>query len=134
MNKQPMRAIIVTRSASLANGLDALLGAISEIDEVRIARTMDDAFEQIESIKPRLILIDAVLVGNQPEELLHKIIARSPETLRVLLVDEAQDVKWMPQYAEAVLLKGVSPSALAASLTHLLFPTGEEHERNDWNE
>lgn len=129
-----MRALIVSRSASLANGLDALLGAISEIDEVRVARTMDVAFEQIESIKPRIVLIDVVLVGSQPEEWLQKIIALSPKTQRVLLVDEAQDVKWMPQYAEAVLLKGVSPSALAASLTHLLFPTGEEHERNDSNE
>jgi hypothetical protein len=33
-------------------------------------------------------------------------------------------VKWMPQYAEAVLIKGVSPSAVAVILTNLLFSKG----------
>jgi xanthine/uracil permease len=44
-----------------------------------------------------------------------------------------RDVKWMPQYAEAVLIKGVSPAAVAAIVTNLLFSKGDDHERNDPN-
>ena len=134
MNKQPIRAFIVTRSIPLADGLDALLAAISQIDEVGIARNIDEALEQIENRKPRVVLLDSVLIGNQPEELLEKIISLSPETQRVLLVDHVQDLKWMPQYAEAVLIKGVSPSAVAAILTHLLFSKGDDHERHNSNQ
>ena len=48
-------------------------------------------------------------------------------------MDEVQDVKWMPQYAEAVLIKGVSPAAVAAIVTNLLFAKGDGHELNDSN-
>jgi DNA-binding NarL/FixJ family response regulator len=125
MNKQPIRVCIVTRSISLADGLDALLGAISQIKEVRIAKNMDEAFTQIESTRPRIALIDSVVVGQRPEETLDKILRLSPETQRLLLVDDQQDVKWMPQYAEAVLIKGVSPSAVAAVVTSLLSSKGD---------
>jgi DNA-binding NarL/FixJ family response regulator len=134
MNKPTVQAFVVTRSIPLADGLDALLAAISQIDEVGIERNMDEALEQIENRKPRIVLIDSVLVGNRPEELLKKIISLSPQTQRILLVDDVQQVKWMPQYAEAVLIKGVSPSAVAAIVTHLLFSKGDEHERNDSNQ
>ncbi|HSL29740.1 MAG TPA: hypothetical protein VK900_11110 [Anaerolineales bacterium] len=133
MNKQPIRAFIITRSIPLADGLEALLRAISQIDEIGIARNLDEAFEQIESRKPRIVLIDAVLIGRRPEELLDKIAFLSPETQRVLLVEDVQDVKWMPQHAEAVLIKGVSPSAVAGILTSLLFSKGDEYEHDDSN-
>ena len=121
----------MTRSIALADGLDALLGAISQIDDVGIARSIDEAFEQTEMRKPRILLIDSALIGNKPEELLEKIISLSPETQRVLLVDNVQDVKWVPQYAEAVLIRGVSPAAVAAIITNLLFSKGDEHDCND---
>jgi DNA-binding NarL/FixJ family response regulator len=124
MNEQPIRALIITRSIALGDGLNALLRTISQIDEVGIARSMDEAFEQIESRMPRIVLIDAVLIESRPEELLKSVTVLSPRTQRVLLVDNVQDVKWMPQYAEAVLIKGVSPSAVAVILTNLLFSKG----------
>jgi DNA-binding NarL/FixJ family response regulator len=133
MNKQTIRAFIITRSIPLADGLDALLRAISQIDEIGIAGNMQEAFEQIERRKPRIVLIDAVLAGSQPEELLEKIAFLSPETQRVLLVEDVQDMKWMPQHAEAILIKGVSPSAVAGILTNLLFSKGDEHEHDDPN-
>jgi DNA-binding NarL/FixJ family response regulator len=125
MNKQPIRVCIVTRSISLADGLDALLGAISQIKEVRIAKNMDEAFTQIESTRPRIALIDSVVVGQRPEETLDKVLRLSPKTQRLLLVDDVQDVKWVPQYAEAVLIKGASPSAVAAVVTSLLSSKGD---------
>ena len=125
MNKEIIVAVIVTRSLLLADGLAALLRAIPQIDEVRISRNVDEALAEIESLKPRIALIDSVGLGNRPTELLQKIVLSSPETRRLLLVDGAQEMKWMPQYAEAVLIKGVSPSAVAAVVTNLLFPKGE---------
>jgi DNA-binding NarL/FixJ family response regulator len=133
MNRQPIRAFIITRSVPLADGLDALLRAISQIDEIEIARNLEQAFERIERRKPRILLIDAILIGNRPEELLEQIAFLSPETQRVLLVENAQDVKWMPQYAEAVLIKGISPAAVAGMLTNLLSSKGDEHEHDDPN-
>ena len=124
MNEQPIRALIITRSIALGDGLNALLRTISQIDEVGIARSMDEAFGQIESRMPRIVLIDAVLIESRPEELLKSVRVLSPRTQRVLLVDNVQDVKWMPQYAEAVLIKGVSPAAVAVILTDLLFSKG----------
>lgn len=125
MNKEITVAVIVTRSILLADGLAALLGAIPQIDEVKIARNVDEAVAQIESLKPRIGLIDSVGLGNRPTEVLEKIVLVSPETQRLLLVDGVQEVKWMPKYAEAVLIKGVSPSAVATIVTNLLFPKGE---------
>ena len=86
---------------------------------------MDEALTQIENARPRLALIDAVVAGNQLEETLKKMILLSPQTQRLLLVDDAQHVKWMPQHAEAVLIKGVSPTAVTAMVTNLLFTYGE---------
>ena len=91
---------------------------------------MEDALQRIEDKKPRILLLDLTLAGKNPEALLERILLFSPETLRVLLVDDVQDIKWQPQFAEAVLIKGVSPSAVAASLTNLLLVKGDKNEIN----
>ena len=90
---------------------------------------MEDALQRIEDIKPRVLLLDLSLAGKKPEALLEKIILLSPETMRVLLVEDEQDVKWQPQFAEAILIKGVSPSAVATILTNLLFVKSSENEK-----
>ena len=121
MNKQIIIVVIATRSIPLADGLEALLKAIPQIEKVEIVRTMEDALKRTEDIKPRILLLDLFLAGKKPEALLEKIILLSPETLRVLLVEDEQDIKWQPQFAEAILIKGVVPSAVAEILTNLLF-------------
>ena len=130
MNKQITIVVIATRSIPLADGLEALLKAIPQIEKVEIVRTMEDALQRIEDKKPRILLLDLTLAGKNPEALLERILLFSPETLRVLLVDDVQDIKWQPQFAEAVLIKGVSPSAVAASLTNLLLVKGDKNEIN----
>ena len=130
MNKQITIVVIATRSIPLADGLEALLKAIPQIEKVEIVRTMEDALQRIEDKKPRILLLDLTLAGKTPEALLERILLFSPETLRVLLVDDVQDIKWQPQFAEAVLIKGVSPSAVAASLTNLLLVKGDKNEIN----
>jgi DNA-binding NarL/FixJ family response regulator len=128
MKKQITIVVIATRSIPLADGLDALLKAIPQIEKVEIVSSIEQALQRVEEIKPKIILMDLALAGNKPEAFLKKILFLSPETLRVLLVDDVQDIKWQPQFAEAILVKGTSPSAFATILTNLLFRKGDESE------
>lgn len=129
MNKQITIVVIATRSIPLANGLEALLKAIPQIEKVETVSTLEQALQRVETIKPRILLLDLALAGKKPETLLEKIILLSPETLRVLLVDDVQDVKWQPQFAEAILVRGVSPSSFVTILTNLLLLKGDENEK-----
>jgi DNA-binding NarL/FixJ family response regulator len=130
MNKQIIIVVIATRSIPLADGLEALLNAIPQVKKVEIVRTMEAALKRTEDIKPRILLLDLSLAGKKPEALLEKIILLSPETMRVLLVEDEQDIKWQPQFAEAILINGASPSAVAAILTNLMFLKGDQNEIN----
>lgn len=134
MNKEIIIVLIATRSIPLADGLDALLKAIPQIEEVQIARNLENAYSKIKDGKPQIILIDSVLLGSNPEVALEKIQTLSPTTQRVLLVDDVLEVNLMPKYAEAILIKGISPSVVATIVTNLFVINGEENELNDSNE
>ena len=129
MSKQIIIVVVATRSIPLADGLEALLKAIPQIEKVETVRTVEQAAQRVEEIKPRVLLLDLALAGKKPEALLERILLLSPETMRVLFADDVQDIKWLPQLAEAVLIKGVSPSAVATILTNLLFVKGGENEQ-----
>lgn len=131
--KQHIEILIVTRSIPLADGLDALLKAIPQVDGVQTARNLENATQQIENRKPQIVLIDSALLGSKPDMLLEKIFSLSPTTQRVILADDVQAVKWMPRYAEAILIKGASPSAITTIVTNLLLAQGDEHEHDDAN-
>lgn len=51
------------------------------------------------------------------------------ETLRVLLVDDMRDLKWQPQFAEAILIKEASLPAVATILTNLLLLKEGENDQ-----
>lgn len=133
MDKKFIIALIVTRSIPLSDGLDALMKAIPLIDEVRIARNLEKACQQVEISKAQIILIDSALLGNNPIAVLKKVRMLSPESQRILLVDDVQEVNLMPRYAEAILIKGSTPSAVAAIVSNLLVEKGDDHEHNDPN-
>ncbi|HMB24640.1 MAG TPA: hypothetical protein VKP08_17470 [Anaerolineales bacterium] len=124
MDKKSITALIVTRSTPLSDGLDALLKAIPQIDEVRIAQNFENACQQVEISKPKIILIDSALLGNDPTAVLEKVRILSPESHRLLLVDDVQEIDLMPRYAEAILVKGSAPSAVAALVIDLLVDEG----------
>lgn len=133
MNNKIIIALIVTRSIPLSDGLDALLSAIPEINEVQVARNFENACQQAETSKAQIILIDLALLGKDPIASLEKVRMLSPESRRILVVDEVQEIDLMPHYAEAILIKGSAPSAVAAIVTDLLVEKGDNHERNDTN-
>lgn len=120
MNMEQHLALIVTRSTPLEDGLSALLKAMPQIREVDIVRSMEPALTQIESRSHHLALIDMILLGSQPEILLERIHQLSPHTKRVLLVDDVQVWKFIPQYSEAILIKGMPPSNVTGILSALL--------------
>ncbi len=132
--KQNIEILIVTRSVVLQQGLGALLESLPAITSVKAIRDVANAYTWIEAHQPKIVLLDAILAGNHPEVELEKIHSLSPVTQRVLLVDDVQDVNLMPPNAEAILIKGISPSALTAIVTNLLSEKGDEHEHNDSNE
>lgn len=125
MEKRDIDALIMTRSAPLADGLEALLRSGLQFDSVSIAHSLEKALQHIEEQRPRLVLLDVVLLGDMPEAHLENIHRLSPETQRALLVDDVQAVRWVPQYAEAILVNGISPPALAAIVTSLLTVKGD---------
>jgi DNA-binding NarL/FixJ family response regulator len=131
MDKKITTVLIVTRSTPLAEGLHALLTAIPQIETAQVSRTFEDACQQVEANRIQIVLIDFILLGNHPTTALEKIQKLSPETQRVLLVDGVQEVNLMPKYAEAILIKGISPSALTTIVTNLLSEKGDTHEHND---
>lgn len=124
MDKQIISVVIATRSVPLADGLQSLLEAIPLIEKVEVVRTIENAVQQVETIKPRILVVDLALPGREWQVFLERIIVLSPETLRVLLVDDVQELNLQPQFAEATLLNGVSPSAVATLLTNLLLLKG----------
>jgi DNA-binding NarL/FixJ family response regulator len=128
MEKHNNEIVIATRSVPLANGLDALLKALNQIDRISIVRSFEEMRQQVAERKPRVAMIDTSLLGNDPEELLEKLHTLSPSTQRVLLADDVQALKWMPKHAEAILLKGISPAAVTAIMIDLLSEKGEDHD------
>lgn len=133
MKKHNNEIIIATRSISLANGLEALLKALPQIDRISIAKGLEEMYQQIAERNPRVAMIDTSLLGTDPEVLLEKLHALSQSTQRVLLADDVQALKWMPQHAEAILLKGISPAAVTTSMTNLLSEKGDDHEHLESN-
>ena len=125
MKKQTVTAIIVTRSIALGEGLNALFRAFPQIDEVQIVRTLEKAMPEIEMKKPGIVFVDAETTDDNLQTMLQQIARLSPLSRRVVLVGALQDFKWTPEHAEATLVKGGSPSVVAAILTDLLMTNGE---------
>jgi DNA-binding NarL/FixJ family response regulator len=123
--KQNIEILIVTRSIVLQQGLGALLESLPGVTSVKALRDLANAYLWIEVHQPGIVLLDSRLLGPRPETALEKIQTLARETKRVLLVDDVQQVNLMLGYAEAILIKGVSPSALTAIVTNLLSEKGD---------
>jgi DNA-binding NarL/FixJ family response regulator len=131
--KQNIEILIITRSVVLQQGLGALLESLPGITSVKAIRELTNAYTWIGLHQPHIVLLDSEVFGKKPETALERIQTISSKTQRVLLVDDVEKVNLMPKYAEAILIKGISPSAVASIVTNLLSEKGDEHEHNDSN-
>jgi DNA-binding NarL/FixJ family response regulator len=126
--------LIVTRSVVLQQGLGALLESLPGISSVKAIRELTSAYAWIEAHQPGIAFIDLDVIGKNPETALEKILTFSPRTRRALLVNDVEKVNLMPKYAEAIVIKGISPSAITSIVTDLLLEEGDDHEHDDSNE
>ncbi|WKZ35158.1 MAG: hypothetical protein QY332_16210 [Anaerolineales bacterium] len=123
--------LIVTRSDVLQQGLGALLGSLPHISRVQAAKDLPDAHTLTEEHRPKIVLLDETLLGKDPISALETFRSLSPGTRRVLLVDDVSGRDVLITHAEAVLIKGIAPAAIASIITNLLSEEGDEH--NDSN-
>lgn len=133
MEKNTVEILIITGSLVLQQGLYALLESLPSITNVKAMKDLTVAYAWVESRQPEIVLLDADLSRIDSREVLEKLRVRSPGTQWILLVDDVQDVKLIPQYAEAVLIKGASASAVTTIITNLLSGKGAENEGNHSN-
>ena len=133
MDKQIIEILIVTRSVVLQQGLGALLECLPGVTSVKAVGSLQGAYTWIEERQPKIVLLDESLAAKNPKSALEKIRSLSPHTQRVLLADDVQSVNLLLAHAEAVLIKGSQPSAIASTITSLFSTKGDEHEHNDSN-
>ena len=130
MKKQPVEVLIITRSLALQQGLGALLESLPGVTHVKAIKDLANAYAWIESHQPKIALLDLALSGNDSHAL-ERIQILSPATQRILLVDQVQDVQWVPRFAEAILIKGIAPAAVATIVNNLLSTKGDKDEHHD---
>jgi DNA-binding NarL/FixJ family response regulator len=129
--KKTMKALIITRSLVLQQGLGALIESLPGILSVKAIKEWSNAYDWIESQQTDIVLLDVALPGTDVRMVLEILRMLSPGIQRVLLVDQVEDIQWVPQYAEAILIKGEAPSAVAAIVNNLLFFKGDKYEQSD---
>jgi DNA-binding NarL/FixJ family response regulator len=117
--------LIVTRSVVLQQGLGALLESLPQISRVKATKDLQDAHALIAEHQPKIVLLDEAMLGKDPASALEKIRSISPETSRILLTDDVQKTALLVTHAEAVCIKGISPDALASTVTNLLDSKGD---------
>jgi DNA-binding NarL/FixJ family response regulator len=130
MKKRSTEILIITRSVALQQGLAALLESLPGISRVKAIHELTNAYAWIESNRPGIVLVDAVLLDQDPEAALEKMQTGSPETQRVLLVEEVQSVDPASRHTEAILIKGIAPTMVAEVVSNLLLARGAEDEHN----
>lgn len=120
-----IEVLIVTRSVFLQQGLGALLESLPQISRVKATRDLQSAFTLIGEHQPKIVLLDETLLGKDPLPALEQIRSLSPDTSRILLTDDVQKMDLLVTHAEAVCIKGISPDALASTVTNLLNAKGD---------
>jgi DNA-binding NtrC family response regulator len=131
MKRNAVEVLIITRSLALQQGLGALLESLPGIANVQAIKDLAIANSWIKAHRPRIVMLDTVFDGNALLTALETIKGLSPKTQRILLVDQVSELRWVPQYAEAILIKGAPASAVATIVSNLLISKGDKHEHND---
>ena len=132
--KQKIEILIVSRSVVLQQGLSALLESMPEVANLKAVKDLPGAYVWIEERQPHVILLDEDTLGKNKKTALEKIRTLAPNTQRVLLANDIQQANLLLTCAEAILIKGTQPSAIASTIKNLLPTKGDENEpHNDSN-
>jgi DNA-binding NarL/FixJ family response regulator len=131
MKTNSQEVLIISHSVVLQQGLSALLESLPGITVVTGIKEMSSIKALIESHRPRIAMLDTSFIRNELLATLEMVKTLSPQTQRLLLVDQVSEVRWVPQYAEAILIKGAPASAVVTIVSNLLLVKGEQDEHND---
>ena len=130
MKEHCASVLIIARSGPLRDGLQALLTAMPQVDAAEEASDLSSALRMAFERAPALMLLDSGLAGSQTWLAVRQVKAKWPRVRCIFLADNVQQ-----QYeaeaagADAVLLKGVSPAKLIATIVRLLPRQGGQEEK-----
>lgn len=114
-------AILATRSATLAMGLDALLLSIAPIEHVEWAADLDALVDLLKPMSPALIILDTAMLDEDATKTLDLVRRLCPRSLRVLLSDTMTEFRELVYDSpDTVILNGTEPGRLARTLELLL--------------
>jgi DNA-binding NarL/FixJ family response regulator len=132
MKEHCASVLIIARSGPLRDGLRALLTAMPQVNAAEEACDLSTALRMAFERAPALVLLDSVLTGSEVWLAVRQAKAKWPRARCIFLADSVQQ-----QYeaeaagADAVLLKGVLPAKLIATIVRLLPRQGGQEQRCD---
>jgi DNA-binding NarL/FixJ family response regulator len=107
--------LIVAKAALLRDGLEALLSTIPVVDAVYVAEEAGFALSLARTHRPRLILMDAEVLGPELEGFLAETAVKHPPPDCIVLVEShAQETAGLVSGAGEVLWKGLPADQLLA--------------------
>jgi DNA-binding NarL/FixJ family response regulator len=124
--------LIVARPGPLRDALRALMTAMPQIDGVGEADDVAAALGRGREARPAMVLLDSSLTGEGIWLAVRRIKAKWPQIRCIFFADSVQQ-----QYeaetagADAVLLKGVLPAKLIATIVRLLPQQAKQEEKNE---
>ena len=125
-------ALIMAQPGPLRDGLRALLIAMPEINAVEEIGDLPSALKMALGRAPALIVLDSGLAGSDIWRAVRQAKARWPQSQCIFLADTVeQQVEAEAAGADAILLKGVPPAKLIATVVRLLPHRGEQEQRSD---
>lgn len=115
------QALIAARPLSLRYSLLALVARLPQIASIQSVEDMRSLRTLVSVGQPRLVVLDANLLGDESGDVLAQIEADAPGTCVVVLVDYIQQQQDLQGKAiDLILLKGHPAADLFARLEQLL--------------
>jgi NarL family two-component system response regulator LiaR len=122
MENRPIQVLIVDDHAMVRKGMKALLNEYHDINVVGEAANGLKAIEQVEKLKPDVVLVDLAMPVMDGIEAIKKIMAIRPDERIIVLTSYPGDDKLFPAIkagARGYLLKDVQPEELVESIRHV---------------
>ncbi len=119
MRTTPIQVLIVDDHPVVLRGTQALLHEVEDIDVVGEARNGREAVEQVERLRPNVVLMDLVMPEMDGIEAIRQISSEYPESHILVLTSFVTDDKVFPAFkagAIGYLLKDADPEDLIKAI------------------
>jgi NarL family two-component system response regulator LiaR len=119
MRNTPIRVLIADDHLVVRRGIRALLNEAEDIEVVGEARNGREALEQVERLRPQIVLMDLVMPEMDGIEATQEISASYPQSRVLALTSFVTDDKVIPAFkagATGYLLKDTEPADLIKAI------------------